>query len=78
MEIFIELKKWANFLRKPVNCLEKWLLYLADNDPKELENVAEENRHIARAIATENVFSLDDGERYLYDMRDAVPTNCLM
>ena len=26
----------------------------------------------------ENVFSLDDGERYLYDMRDAVPTNCLM
>lgn len=54
------------------------MLYLADNDPKELENVAEENRHIARAIAAENVFSLDDGERYLYDMRDAVRTNCLM
>ena len=71
MEIhFIELKKWAGLLRKPVNRLEKWLLYLADNDPKELENVAEENKHIARAIAAENVFSLDDGERYLYDMRE--------
>ncbi len=67
---FIELKKWANLLRKPVNRLEKWLLYLADNDPKELENVAEENKHIARAIAAENVFGLDDGERYLYDMRE--------
>ena len=71
MEIhFIELRKWALLKRKPANRLEKWLLYLADNDPRELENVVEENSYIARALASENTFCLNDGERYLYDMRE--------
>ena len=67
---FIELKKWADLKRKPLNRLERWLLYLANNNPKELEEAAYENRYIASALAAEVNFGLDDNDRYWYDMRE--------
>lgn len=67
---FIELKKWAVLKKKPGNRLERWLLYFANSNPKDLEKAASENKYIAEAIVAEVNFGLDSEDRYWYDMRE--------
>lgn len=74
---FLELKKWANLNIKTRNRLERWLLYLADNDPIELEEVASLDTAIQKAVVAEKKFLSDTQARYLYDMREKAETDYL-
>ncbi len=67
---FIELKKWSSLSRKAMNRLERWLLFISDNNPEELEEVAMLNPMIKSALEAEQSFSTSEQNRYIYDLRE--------
>ena len=67
---FIELKKWVKLSVKARNRLERWLLFLADNNPMELEEIAMKDATITRALEAEKLFLSDKQARYIYDLRE--------
>ena len=67
---FIELKKWTNLSMKARNRLERWLLFLADNNPMELEEIAMKDVTLTRALEAEKQFLSNKEARYIYDLRE--------
>lgn len=67
---FIELKKWTNLSVKARNRLERWLLFLANNDPLELEEIALKDMNITKALEAEKKFLSNEQARYIYDLRE--------
>ena len=67
---FLELKKWTDLGTKAKNRLERWLLYLSNNNPAELEEVAKMDTTIQKAVKAEEVFSADKKTWYEYLMRE--------
>lgn len=67
---FIELKKWTKLSVKARNRLERWLLFLADNNPVELEEIAMKDVSITKALEAEKMFLSDKQARYIYDLRE--------
>lgn len=67
---FIELKKWTDLSIKARNRLERWLLFLANNDPIELEAIAMKDTTITKALEAEKKFLSDKQARYIYDLRE--------
>lgn len=67
---FIELKKWTKLSIKARNRLEKWLLFLANNNPLELEEIALKDANITKALDAEKKFLSDEVSRYIYDLRE--------
>lgn len=67
---FIELKKWTRLSAKAKNRLERWLLFLANNDPLELEEVAMKDTNITKALEAEKKFLSNEQARYIYDLRE--------
>lgn len=67
---FLELKKWSDLSRKARNRLERWLLFISDNNPEELEEVAMLNPAINSAMEAERLFSASEENRYIYDLRE--------
>lgn len=50
--------------------MEKWLLFLANNDPLELEEIAMKDENITKALEAEKKFLSDDQARYIYELRE--------
>ncbi|ACL22706.1 Rpn family recombination-promoting nuclease/putative transposase [Desulfitobacterium hafniense] len=67
---FLELEKWKALSTKPRTRLDKWLMYLSNTDPKELEEIAMSEPAIGKALTVEEIFLKNDKERYLYEMRE--------
>lgn len=67
---FIELKKWTKLSVKARNRLERWLLFLADNNPIELEEVAMKDVTLTRALEAEKMFLSNKEARYIYNLRE--------
>lgn len=67
---FIELKKWTKLSIKTRNRLERWLLFLANNNPIELEEIAMKDATMTRALEAEKMFLSSKEARYIYDMRE--------
>lgn len=67
---FIELKKWTKLSIKARNRLERWLLFLTNNDPMELEEIAMKDSNITKALDAEKKFLSDKQARYIYDLRE--------
>ena len=67
---FLELSKWKALSVPPKTRLDKWLMYLSNADPKELEEIAMSEPAIRKALTAEEIFLKQDKERYLYEMRE--------
>ena len=50
--------------------LDKWVVYLCNTDPKEMEEIAMSEPAIKKALTAEEIFLKQDQERYLYEMRE--------
>jgi len=67
---FLELEKWKTLNAKPKTRLDKWLMYLSNTNPLELEEIAMSEPAISKALTAEEIFLKNDKERYLYEMRE--------
>ena len=67
---FIEMKKWTKLSIKTRNRLERWLLFLANNNPIELEEIAMKDATMTRALEAEKMFLSSKEARYIYDQRE--------
>ena len=67
---FLELSKWKALSVPPKTRLDKWLMYLSNADPKEMEAIAMSEPAIRKALTAEEIFLKQDKERYLYEMRE--------
>ena len=63
---FLELHKWKKLSRKAQNRLERWLLYLSNSNPKELEEVARMDMAIKEALEAEKAFMRDEALMHAY------------
>lgn len=67
---FLELAKWKALSVKPKTRLDKWLMYLSNANPQEMEEIAMSEPAIRKALTVEEMFLQQDKERYLYEMRE--------
>lgn len=67
---FLELPKWKALSVQPRTRLDKWLMYLSNASPKEMEEIAMTEPAIRKALTAEEIFLKQDKERYLYEMRE--------
>ncbi|KTE92004.1 transposase [Desulfitobacterium hafniense] len=67
---FLELSKWKALSIKPKTRLDKWLMYLSNANPQEMEEIAMNEPAIRKALTAEEIFLKQDNERYLYEMRE--------
>ncbi len=74
---FLELPKWDSLSRKAKNRLERWLVFLSNKNPYELEEIAMRDPVIQSSIEEEKKFLSDEAARYLYDMRERFVTDQL-
>ncbi|WP_425058481.1 hypothetical protein SCACP_31360 [Sporomusa carbonis] len=67
---FLELSKWKALSIPPRTRLDKWLMYLSNASPQEMEEIAMSEPAIRKALTAEEIFLKQDKERYLYEMRE--------
>ncbi|MEN6414774.1 MAG: Rpn family recombination-promoting nuclease/putative transposase [Veillonellales bacterium] len=67
---FLELSKWKQLQVPPRTRLDKWLMYLSNANPEEMEEIAMSEPAIRKALSAEEIFLKQDKERYLYEMRE--------
>ncbi len=67
---FIEVPKWDSLSRKSRNQLERWLVYISNKNPDELEEIAMTDAAVRTAIKAEEKFLSDKDSRYYYEMRE--------
>ena len=67
---FLELPKWKEHRPEVKSRLDKWVVYLCNTDPLEMEDIAMSEPAIRKALREEEIFLKQDKERYLYEMRE--------
>ncbi len=67
---FIELPKWEILSRKAENRLERWLAFLSNRDPAEVEDIVMRDATVKNAFEAEKAFLSSETARYLYDLRE--------
>ncbi len=67
---FIEVPKWDSLSRKSRNQLERWLVFISNKHPKEVEEIAMTDAAVKSALEAEEKFLSVEAERYLYEMRE--------
>lgn len=65
----LEIPKFKNLSRPPINTLEKWLVYLGNVEGESMKTIAEEEPAIQHALTIEEIFWQDEKERRYYEMR---------